>query len=110
MSHTFGENDLYGYDGQDRVLSSINPGTVLGAIEVLHNDGPWNPPENFRKLNFRLGYSQGSAEDGFSVAVNGYSGAWTGEQQLAERRFATTWLTISVTWIPRTEVIASATC
>jgi hypothetical protein len=85
MSHTFGAKDFYGCNGQDRVLPSLNPGTILGAIEAVHNDGPWNPPENFRKLNFRLGYSQGSAEDGFSLAVNGYSGAWTGEQQLAER-------------------------
>jgi hypothetical protein len=80
-----GENDLYGYNGPDRVLPAVNPGTILTAIEALHNDGPWNPPENFRKLNFRLGYSQGSDESGFGLAVTGYSGAWTGEQQIAER-------------------------
>ena len=43
VSHTFGENDLYGYSGQDRVLPEVNPGTILGAIEALHNDGPWDP-------------------------------------------------------------------
>ena len=85
MSHTLGENDLYGYNDRDRVLPAVNPGTILGAIEAFHNDGPWTPPENFRKLNFLLRYSQGSATDGFSLTLNGYSGAWTGEQQSAER-------------------------
>ena len=56
ISHTIGENDLYGYNGQDRVLAATNPGTFLGAIEAFHNDGPWDPPENFRKLNFVLRY------------------------------------------------------
>ena len=67
------------------LLPSMNPGTFLGAIEAFHNDGPWTPPENFRKLNFVLRYSQGSATDGFSLTLNGYSGAWTGEQQIPER-------------------------
>ena len=85
VSHKIGENDLYGYNGRDRVLPDVNPGTLLGAIEAFHNDGPWDPPENFRKLSFVLRYSQGSSTDEFSLTVNGYSGAWTGEQQLAER-------------------------
>jgi hypothetical protein len=85
MSHTIGENDLYGYNGRDRVLPDVNPGTFLGAIEAFHNDGPWDPPENFRKLKFALRYSQGSSTDGLRLMVNGYSGAWTGEPQLAER-------------------------
>jgi hypothetical protein len=85
VSHTIGENDLYGYNGQDRVVPAVNPGTFLGAIEAFHNDGPWDPPENFRKLNLVLRYSQGSATDGFSLMLNGYSGAWTGEQQIPER-------------------------
>jgi hypothetical protein len=71
--------DLYGYDGQDRAVPTVNPGTFLGAIESFHNDGPWDPPENFRKLNFVLRYSQGSPTDGCSLMLNGYSGAWTGD-------------------------------
>jgi outer membrane receptor protein involved in Fe transport len=46
LSHTFGENDLFGYRGQDRVVPAVNPGTLLGALEAFHNDGPWSPPEN----------------------------------------------------------------
>jgi TonB-dependent Receptor Plug Domain len=66
MSHTFGENDFYGYNGQDRVVSSVNPGTILGAIEAFHDDGPWDPPQNFRKLNFVLRYVRG---DFYTAAV-----------------------------------------
>ena len=67
MSHTFGENDFYGYNGQDRVVPSVNPGTILGAIEAFHDDGPWDPPENFRKLNFVLAISMADAERGLCL-------------------------------------------
>ena len=87
FSHTFGENDLIGYNGTKREVPTINPGTLLGAIEWFHNDGPWTPPENYRALKFLIRYSQGSEDDGFSLTVNGYTGAWTGEQQIPLRAF-----------------------
>ena len=74
FSHTIGEKDLFNYNGADRVVPSVNPGTLLGAIEWFHNDGPWTPPENYRAIKFLLRYSQGSDEDGFSLTVNGYTG------------------------------------
>jgi hypothetical protein len=37
-----------------------------------HNDGPWQVPENYRKLNGVLRYSQGSANDGWSVTGMAY--------------------------------------
>ena len=85
MSHTFGEHDLFDCPGKNRVLPEVNPGTVLGAIEVSHNDGPWVHPEDFRKLSFLLRYTQGSASNGFSLTVNGYSDEWNGENQVAVR-------------------------
>jgi TonB-dependent Receptor Plug Domain len=85
MSHTFGENDLWNFNGTPRMLPEVNPGTILAAVEWLHNDGPFTPPENFRKLNGFLRYSIGSENNGFSVTLTGYSGAWTGENQLPLR-------------------------
>jgi len=85
MSHTFGENDLWNFNGTPRVLPDVNPGTVLAAVEWFHNDGPFTPPENFRKLNGFLRYSIGSENNGFSITFTGYSGAWTGENQLPLR-------------------------
>jgi TonB-dependent Receptor Plug Domain len=85
MSHTFGQNDLWNFNGTPRVLPDVNPGTLLGAVEWLHNDGPFTPPENFRKLNGFLRYSVGSENNGFSLTGSAYSGSWTGENQLPLR-------------------------
>jgi outer membrane receptor protein involved in Fe transport len=85
MSHTFGEDDLWNFNGTPRVLPEVNPGTILLAVEWFHNDGPFTPPENFRKLNGFLRYSVGSENNGFSLTLTGYSGAWTGENQLPLR-------------------------
>jgi hypothetical protein len=85
MSHTFGEDDLWDFNGAPRILPAVNPGTVLLAVEWFHNDGPFTPPENFRKLNGFLRYSIGSENNGFSLTLIGYSGAWIGENQLPLR-------------------------
>jgi hypothetical protein len=85
MSPTFGENDLWNFNGTPRVVPDVNPGTILAAVEWFHNDGPFTPPENFRKLNGFLRYSIGSENNGFSITFTGYSGAWTGENQLPLR-------------------------
>ena len=85
MSHTFGQNDLWNFNGTPRVVPGVNPGTILAAVEWFHNDGPFTPPENFRKLNGFLRYSIGSENNGFSITFTGYSGAWTGENQLPLR-------------------------
>jgi hypothetical protein len=110
ISHTIGENDLYGYNGQDRVLPAINPGTFLGAIEAFHNDGPWDPPENFRKLNFVLRYSQGSTTDGFSLMPTDIRAHGPVNSRSLNAPFANMWSAISAIWIPLTEVTASAIC
>lgn len=67
--------------------SDLNPGTLLGAIELYHNDGPWVNPEDYQKLNVLLRYSQGDGRNGFSLTANGYAGRWTGEQQIARRAY-----------------------
>jgi hypothetical protein len=85
MSHTFGQNDFWNFNGTPRVLPDVNPGTILGAVEWFHNDGPFTPPENFRKLNGFLRYSIGSENNGSTITFTAYSGAWTGENQLPLR-------------------------
>jgi NikR C terminal nickel binding domain/TonB-dependent Receptor Plug Domain len=85
VSHTFGEDDLWNSNGTPRTLPQVNPGTLILAVEWFHNDGPFTPPENFRRLNGLLRYSMGSENDGFSLTFSGYSGALTGENQLPLR-------------------------
>jgi hypothetical protein len=46
---------------------------LLGAFQLSHYDGPWQPPQNFRKVNGLLRYSQGGAKDSFTVTAMAYA-------------------------------------
>jgi TonB dependent receptor/TonB-dependent Receptor Plug Domain len=59
--------------------------TWLGAIEVEGNDGPWDVPENLKKVNAVLRYSQGSPTRGFSLTGMAYKSRWTSTDQVPQR-------------------------
>ena len=48
---------------------------LLGAVDLGHFDGPWQPGQNFRKVNAVLRFSQGAARDGFSLTGMFYQSA-----------------------------------
>ncbi len=60
-------------------------GTLLGALEVGQDDGPWDTPERLRKLNAILRYSQGDEKNGFTVTGMAYSARWNATDQIAQR-------------------------
>jgi outer membrane receptor protein involved in Fe transport len=60
-------------------------GTLLGAVEVQQNDGPWIQPDDYRKVNGLVRYSQGDALNGFSVTAMGYRGSWDATDQVPAR-------------------------
>ena len=60
-------------------------GNLLYAVELFTNDGPWEIPENYRKYNGVLRYSQGNRDDGFSLTGMAYRGDWTSTDQVAKR-------------------------
>ncbi len=78
-----------GEDGYGRAVIADTPklgaGNLLYGHEVLHNDGPWINDDNFRKINAVLRYSQGNAQDGFSVTALGYTSKGTATNQIARR-------------------------
>jgi TonB dependent receptor-like, beta-barrel/Carboxypeptidase regulatory-like domain/TonB-dependent Receptor Plug Domain len=78
-----------GNDGWGRVFGAASPrvgsGFLLGAFEVNHNDGPWIRPDDYRKLNGVLRYSQGDNRNGFSVTGMGYWADWDSTDQIAQR-------------------------
>jgi len=78
-----------GQNGYGRALLAGSPevgaGNLLYAVELFTNDGPWEIPENYRKYNGVLRYSQGSHNDGFSVTGMAYRGDWTSTDQVAKR-------------------------
>ena len=63
-------------------------GRLLYALELYHNDGPWQVPENYRKFNGVLRYSEGSRDDGLALTAMAYRGRWTSTDQVPERALA----------------------
>ena len=60
-------------------------GHLLYALEVLHNDGPFVHPDDYQKLNGVLRYSEGYANNGFSVTAMAYRGSWNATDQIPRR-------------------------
>jgi outer membrane receptor protein involved in Fe transport len=78
-----------GNDGYARlVIGDSRPvaaGQLLLGLELYHNDGPWENPDDYRKFNGIVTYSQGTAENGWSITGMAYHGDWTASDQLAQR-------------------------
>ena len=79
----------FGSFGYRRALAAgstvVGEGTLLAAIEGTKYDGPWDVPDNVRKINGVLRYSQGTATDGFTLTGMAYSNGWNSTDQVAQR-------------------------
>ena len=65
--------------------ADIAPGiTLLGALELMRNDGPWTVPEDLKKTNLVLGLSGGTAAQGWSTRLLSYHAKWTATDQIPE--------------------------
>jgi hypothetical protein len=60
-------------------------GVLTYALELLHNDGPFVQPDDYRKVNGVLRYSRGYANNGWSVTAMAYHGRWNSTDQIPER-------------------------
>jgi hypothetical protein len=65
--------------------NAVGNGTLLAAFEANKYNGPWDVPDNVRKLNGVLRYSQGTATDGFTLTGMAYSNGWNSTDQIAQR-------------------------
>ncbi len=76
----------YGYR---RALLAGSPqaddGRLLYALEATGYNGPWVLPEGLAKLNGLLRYSQGSQDNGWSLAALAYQAKWSSTDQVPER-------------------------
>ena len=89
LDSPFGEITL-GQRGYRRGVAGgsaeVAPGVkLLGALELLGNDGPWTVPENIRKTNAVLTLSGGTAAQGWSASLMGYKARWNSTDQVAQR-------------------------
>ena len=60
-------------------------GNLLYGLEYLHNDGPWEVPDNFRKYNAVLRYTMPVGEGTLGVTGMAYQGKWTSTDQVPMR-------------------------
>jgi hypothetical protein len=83
LSLTGGSYDYY------RVLGAtsprLGPGNLLAAMEYSYSNGPWVVKDVFRKYNGVIRYSQGDAQNGFSITGMAYSVRWNATEQTAKR-------------------------
>jgi outer membrane cobalamin receptor len=78
-----------GSNGFGRTLIAASPkwldGNLLYALELQRSNGPFTVPDNYRKKNGVLRYSQGSDSDGFNVTLMGYDAKWHSTDQIPLR-------------------------
>src|ERR1700723_1798029 len=81
-----------GEDGYRRGLlmgsAALAGGTLLGAGEIYHNDGPFDVQDDYNRLNGLLRYHQGDPQDYYTVTAMAYSGKWNSTDQVPERAIA----------------------
>jgi TonB-dependent receptor-like protein len=79
-------NGGFGYHrGLAMGSTAVGAGTLLAAIEGVKYNGPWVVPDDVRKINGVLRYSQGTATDGLTLTAMAYSNAWNSTDQVAQR-------------------------
>jgi hypothetical protein len=78
-----------GQNGYGRALVAnsveLPRGSLLYALEVLHNDGPFDNGDNYQKLNAVLRYSEGYANNGFNISLMAYRADWNATDQIPQR-------------------------
>jgi outer membrane receptor protein involved in Fe transport len=78
-----------GEDSYARALfagsAGLAGGDLLWGVDYGVTDGPWDLPENLRRVNALVKYSRGERGDGYALTVSGYDGSWDSTDQIPER-------------------------
>jgi len=77
---SFGYQRLFGMGA-----TRAGDGNLFFAGELAHYDGPWQNPDDARKVNGVARYSQGTADDGFTITGMAYSNKWNSTDQVPLR-------------------------
>lgn len=79
----------FGENGFRRALAmgstELAGGSLLGAGEAYHNDGPFDVPDDYNRVSGVLRYRRGDERDYFTVTAMAYSGRWTSTDQVPQR-------------------------
>jgi outer membrane receptor protein involved in Fe transport len=80
---------MYGFQ---RIFSAgtteAGNGHLLAAVELQHYDGHFETPDDQRKENFVLRYSEGDERNGYSLTGMVYHGLWTNTTDIPLRAIA----------------------
>ena len=83
----------FGGDQFGRALTAASPrlgaGHLLVALEAGHNNGPWENPESYKRLNGVVRYSRGDSRQGLAITAMGYNARWTATDQIPRRAVET---------------------
>ena len=77
---SFGYQRIFGMGS-----TKMGEGTLLFAGETGAYNGPWVNPDDMRKINSLLRYSQGTAQDGLTITGMAYSNKWNSTDQVPQR-------------------------
>ena len=70
------------------IVGEAGNGNLLYALELFHNDGLFVVPDNYRKANGVLRYSEGTRADGFNLTAMAYGARWHATDQIPQRALA----------------------
>jgi hypothetical protein len=68
--------------------TALGDGNLLGFVEMQHYDGPFVTPDDARKENLVLRYSQGDERNGYSVTCMYYHQLWANTTDIPLRAIA----------------------
>jgi outer membrane receptor protein involved in Fe transport len=72
-----------------RLLSAksyeVSGGNLLAALETNVYNGPWTRPDDLRKINGVMRWSQGSLDNGLSITGMAYANRWYSTDQIPKR-------------------------
>jgi outer membrane receptor for Fe3+-dicitrate len=77
-----GSAPLHTFLGGDGETSVEDGPSLLAALELLQENGPWVSPEDLRKKNALLRLSDGTAERGWSIDTQFYDARWNSTDQV----------------------------
>jgi hypothetical protein len=73
------------YRGLGAMSRPVGAGNLLAAAEYVHADGPWTIPDNYKKGNLVLSYSQGNVDNGLSFTGMYMNDAFHATNQIPQR-------------------------
>jgi outer membrane receptor protein involved in Fe transport len=88
LPHSIGSVTIGEHDYKRGLLAgspSFAGGTLVYGIELIGQDGPWDNPEKFGKINTVLRYSNGDKADGFRITGMAYQAHWDSTDQIPQR-------------------------